>query len=280
MTTYDFNAINLFASSIFTVGALTYPAVDGTANAVLQTNGAGVLSLVTNNYVVGPSSAVANQVATYNGTSGKLIEASTATISPTGAAVFSGLVNGALTYPSVDSTAGFIMQTNGAGIISFVNPSATQDISQIFAELTTSYTSNVAAGDHIKFTTAGFTIGSDITIDLTTTYTNVAAVASLGRITVAGGKAYLLEGRITSFIESSHLGTMTLQWFNSDANTAIGNPLTYSGDGALAPQICFPDLKAYFNPPASPATVRVELRITANTGITTFVRGDVTCKFV
>jgi hypothetical protein len=115
---------------------------------------------------------------------------------------------------------------------------------------------------------------------LTTTYTNTAAVASLGRITVAGGKAYFLDGTITSFITNSHLATMTLQWFNSDANTAIGNPYVFVGDGALSPQICFVQVKAYFNPPSSPATVRVELRITANSGVTSFVRGDVKCIFV
>jgi len=69
-----------------------------------------------------------------------------------------------------------------------------------------------------------------------------------------------------------HSGSLTLQWFNADTTTAIGNPFIFLGDGALSPDFCTPIVKAYFAPAASPSTVRVELRITAVTGLASITR--------
>lgn len=269
----DFNT-NLLYSNKVTVGALNMPFVDTVAGALVKTDGAGNLTLSAGDtYVQGPASALADQVATYNGTTGKLIKASAASITVPGVATFTGLVNGALTYPSVDATSGYVLMTNGAGVLSLQDVSSAGE-SAAMAEVTALYNTNLSAGDHVKFTTIGYALGADITVDTTTTYTTTANVASLGRITVAGGKKWLCAVDIASFKFNLHNSTFTMQWFNADANTAIGSPIVVNGDGGANPDQCRAHLRAYFTPPSSPATVRIEVRITAATGLLSITRAD------
>jgi len=167
MTTYDFNVTNLSASSI-RCGDLELPTVDGAENSVVQSDGDGRLSLVTNRYVTGPNSSTNAQLATFSGTTGKVIQNSSATLSNAGVATFTGLVNGALTYPATDGTSGYVLATNGSGVLSFVNPS-TQGMSSTLGEVITSYSSDLDNNEHIKFNVSAYQIGTDISLDTTTT---------------------------------------------------------------------------------------------------------------
>jgi hypothetical protein len=278
MTTYDFNVTNLSASLIQS-GSLLLPNVDGAPNSVVQSNGSGTLSLVTNNYVTGPASSTATQLATFSGTTGKVIQNSAATLSNAGVASFTGLVNGALTYPAADSTSGYVLATNGAGVLSFVNPS-TQGMASTLGEVITSYTSDTSTNDHIKFAVSAYQIGTDISLDTTTAYTKVANVASLGRLTLSGGKKYLFTFVIQNLVFNTHLGGMTLQLFNSDTTTAIGNPYEYIGDGAIKPNTSTPMFFAYYAPTALPATTRVELRITAQSQLVSIGHAQVMARVI
>ena len=67
--------------------------------------------------VVGPAGATANAIARYDLTTGKLIKNSAVTISDTGAIT----VAGAFTLPIVDGTVNQVLQTNGAGVVSWAN---------------------------------------------------------------------------------------------------------------------------------------------------------------
>ena len=72
--------ITLSAGATPTPTTYTLPATDGTSGYVLSTNGSGVLSWIVRGDVVGPASATDNAVATFNLTTGKLIQNSGVTI--------------------------------------------------------------------------------------------------------------------------------------------------------------------------------------------------------
>uniref|UniRef100_A0A6C0JR01 Uncharacterized protein n=1 Tax=viral metagenome TaxID=1070528 RepID=A0A6C0JR01_9ZZZZ len=261
---YDFNTVNLSSSTI-KCGNLLLPTTDGSSGDLITTDGLGNLTLTVPPFVVGPVSATTNDLCLFNNNSGKEITSSTATCTPLGDLTVSSLINGALTYPNTDSTAGYLLSTDGSGVISFIAPSSDVDIqtNQAFSEVISVYSTNVSSGDHIKFNVDGFTNGSLITVDLTTTYTNTANVASLGRISLVTGHSYLLEGSLDLISIKDHVATFTVQWYNSDDNVALGNPFVYLADGEDHPKICNVNLKAYYNN-TSGSTKRVELRITNN----------------
>jgi hypothetical protein len=268
---YDFAVTNLSASTI-KCGNMLLPTTDGTAGELIKTDGAGNLSVSNLNYVSGPASNITTQIPIFSGTAGNVITNSTATMTAGGVATFNGLINGAVTFPTTDGTSGQVVTTNGAGVLSLQTIPPGSGQSSAFAEVIALYSTNIGVGDHIKFNTVGYALGGNITVDTTTTYTSAANVASLGRATVAGGKTYMLTGTIPSVTFSSHLGSLTLQWFNADTTTAIGNSFVFNGDGAISPQFCTIIAKSYYAPPASPATVRIELKITAVSGLNSISR--------
>lgn len=97
-----------------------------TANQVLTGNLVGgntVTSWVTNGAgtgdVIGPSSATDNALARFDSTTGKLIQNSVGVLSDAGAlSGLTGLVSSGITYPTSDGTSGYVMTTNGAGVLS------------------------------------------------------------------------------------------------------------------------------------------------------------------
>jgi hypothetical protein len=174
---------------------------------------------------------------------------------------------GALVLPTVDGASGQVVMTNGSGILSLQSIPGGSGQSSAFAEVTTNQSTNIGIGDHVKFATAGYSLGGAITVDTTTTYVNTTNTASLGRITLTGGLNYMLKGYIPSFFFASAVGSsFTIQWFNSDTSTAIGHPQLVNSPGSLEPEYGTAICMAFFNPPSSPATVRVELRFTAASG--------------
>jgi len=85
---------------------------------------------------------------------------------------------------------------------------------------------------------------------------------------------------IQNVIFTTHLGSMTLQLYNSDTTTAIGNSYTYTGDGALNPNTSTPMFFVYYAPAVSPATTRVELRITAESQLVSIGRAQVMARVI
>lgn len=258
---YDFNTDFLYSNHV-TCGALALPEVDAASGALVVTDGAGVLSLAVKAYVEGPASAVDESVAVYDGVTGKLIKSTGASVTVAGVATVTGLNVGALAYPAVDSTAGYLVQTDGAGTLSFVDPMSVAGVHDAAAaEQTTVYTADLAAGNHVKFTSLMFNVGSAVTMDTSTTYTTTANVDSLGRATLVAGNKYWLDFSIPRLKVKNHMSTFTIAWYNADANTQIGNSLVWIGDGASNPEMGMAQCKAYFAPVAN---TRVEMRIVTN----------------
>src|SRR6202000_1128431 len=103
------------------VGNYTLPAADGTSGQVLTTNGSGIISwqsTAVGGNVVGPGTSTNNALALFSGTTGKLIQNSSATLA-SGVLSLTGLVIGTQTYPASDGTSGQVLSTNGSGTLSW-----------------------------------------------------------------------------------------------------------------------------------------------------------------
>jgi len=83
-------------------------------------------------------------------------------------------------------------------------------------------TTELGNGDHITFANTLFTIGSNITLDTASPYSNVNGDASVGRITLAANRVYKLTGNPGQIIRSGiNDGELWLSWYN--ATTGFGN---------------------------------------------------------
>jgi hypothetical protein len=104
----------------------TLPSADGTNGQVLQTNGSGTLSWATagggSGDVVGPASATDNAVARFDGTTGKLIQNSAASIDDNGAATFVGAVNVSGTSTAGSNIKFYEDTDNGTNYVSLKAP--------------------------------------------------------------------------------------------------------------------------------------------------------------
>lgn len=161
---------------------------------------------------------------------------------------------GAVGYPSAHGASGQFLSTTGSGVLQFITGVSPSSIGSAFGQLNAFYTTNLTTGDHLKLDTQGYAT-ANVSVDTTTAYTTTANVASLGRITLAGGHAYLLSCVIPS-CQMMSSANMTLNWFNADTNAAIGTANAFSNGNN---NINLPQIYAYFNP--SIAT-RVEVRFT------------------
>lgn len=174
------------------------------------------------------------------------------------------LTVGSIKFPTADGTSGSILTTDGAGTLTFT----TQGNESLFSELTAEYTNNIDVGDHVKFNSIKDTSGTSIALDVTTAYTHTSNVASLGRFTLVGNgtNKYRI---ITNFIKYdllNHAKSFTVQWYDSDTNTAIGNAFEIKGMGQSGDKtIVNPEFRVYYTPAIN---VRVELRFTAIDGLT------------
>ena len=179
----------------------------------------------------------------------------------------SGLAVGALSYPSTDADAGFVLTTDGAGNLTFAEPTANSQ-SMVYGMLNASQATPIV-GDHLKFAVQLYSNGSLISLDSTTAYSKDPNVASMGRYTLASGHSYLLEAQVTNLVLNKHTGTATFQWYNSDDSSALGQPITVNGVGGATGAINygFGLIKAFITTTAS---ARVELRVTALTDVVSF----------
>lgn len=266
MSGYDFFLNHLFTKKA-TVGELQLPFLDGVAGDIVMTDGSGILSVTTPLYVVGPASSLDRALPVFDGITGKLIASTTATISPEGLMTVGSLKVGDVNIPSVDGTAGFIVATDGFGTLGFVNPLEhihSIETSSLLGSVSAPYTTNVADSDHIKFDVLDDG-GIGIQLDVTTAYVTTNNAASIGRITLTATHKYKLEANITQYALTTHAGTFSLQWFDVDANIAIGNIFNVKGLGQDG-NITYGNVIVIAT--VSPVTnVRVELRILSADGL-------------
>jgi len=106
--------------------------------------------------------------------------------------------------------------------------SSKQDInlakkSYIHAYMVGTQTTNVGNGDHIKWDTLGTQFGSDVTLDLATTYTSSANVASIGRFTLKAGKTYKLYTSLR--LRASSSTAIAIKWYDATNSSTIGRGL-------------------------------------------------------
>lgn len=198
------------------LGALTYPSTDGTVGQAITTDGTGILSLTTVGDVVGPVSSTDNALTRFDGTTGKLLQNSTATLSDVGQLNVSSLIAAGLSYPIADGTYGQSFVTDGSGTVSLASVS-NNVTSGLMNTLTTT---NIAVNDHIQFSVVDYK-GLTITLDTTSPYSTATNVASNGRFTLRGGHTYFLDAFVSYIDFSSSAGYITINWFNSDTNTNI-----------------------------------------------------------
>jgi hypothetical protein len=122
----------------------------------------------------------------------------------------------------------------------------------------TTYTSNVAVSDHIKFETVRSSSGSSITLDGFSAYSSATNTASVGRILLKANKTYRLWGSINNATGASYNPT---QWFNSDTNTGLGLVSGAPPPNSTTDRSVGAGTVAYITPTVD---TRVELRINFN----------------
>ena len=87
----------------------------------------------------------------------------------------------------------------------------------IFVQLAGAQTTNISAGDHVKFDTVVTSSGSSATLDTSTTYTTTQGAASIGRFTLKAGKTY----RLDAGIPWSDDGYIRFKWYDATNNNDI-----------------------------------------------------------
>ena len=127
---------------------------------------------------------------------------------------------------AIDSTAGKLYikssGTNNASGWAEVGQSASQ-LEYLQATLTADQSTNLNAGDHVKFDSVARSSGSSITLDTSTAYTSTANVDSIGRFTLQGGKTYRLTAITNVVIFDDATGNVDISWYDADSGTSLSD---------------------------------------------------------
>jgi len=219
---YDFYASQQYTDNL-KVRDITLPNTFTKAGDIPVVNSSGVLNLTTLQFVTGPSSSTTNNVAIFSDTTGQIIKNSTVGIN-SGVITASGLTLNNLVYPAVDGIAGSVITTNGANQLSF-SSTALPNPSFLYASMTTTQTTNLSVNDHLKFNNVIYNKGTGISLNTTSPYSIVTGAASIGRFTITTVDTFKLELSLIfiNFVDFS--GSLTLQWYNTTTNTAVGNSI-------------------------------------------------------
>lgn len=173
------------------------------------------------------------------------------------------------------------LNLNNQKIINVTNPVNSQDVatkqfvesqsnikSVMYGYLTTVYNTNITTVDHIKFNNYYYRAGDSITLDTSSAYSNSTGTPSIGRITLTAGKTYKLTASLCTVGFNSTSGYLSLRWYNSDTNGAIGAVTTwwhpsfnYTSGGLVVGVII------------TSSTTRVELKIN-NISNVDYIRGS------
>jgi hypothetical protein len=231
-------SVQAYNSKLDTFSALA----DGTANQVLTTNGAGVYSWTTpagSGDVVGPASAVNNNLVAFDTTTGKLIKDS-------GIAFGNVLVNTDIgvsvqaynskldTFSALaDGTANQVLTTNGAGVYSWTTPAGSGDVVGPASAVNNNLVAfDTTTGKLIK--DSGIAFGNVlVNADIGVTVQNYTALlTSIGGLSVIQGD--LIVGSATNTTTRLAKGTPG-QILSCDASFPlwIDPPIIYTRDATL-----------------------------------------------
>ena len=159
---------------------------------------------------------------------------------------------------------GITGSTGSQGITGLFGPTGPTGFRNLLvARSSTLQNTNRSAGDHIKFNSIIYSTGSNISLDTTTTYTNTAGAASVGRFTLQPGsyKMYSTLG----YVENS----ATFRWTDSSGNSLPGQVSTndvgsfYTGSSNSV--MVLPSIVACTT---TSSTLLIELRIISTSGLT------------
>src|SRR6266404_3532138 len=159
--------------------------------------------------------------------------------------------------------------------------SGTKDF--IFAHSSALQNANIGAADHLKFDTVDFSRpsvaqltgalgGAAMSLDTSTAYVNTNGTASIGRISLRGGKMYKLECSPGYVLFSGATGLLSLQWFDMTSLTtpvALGQPTSIYAQTDAAHDGANGDLLAFYNAGGGQNDVfLLEVQITVATAVT------------
>lgn len=97
-----------------------------------------------------------------------------------------------------------------------VNTSTRSGVKEyVFGKMATQQSTNIAANDHLKFDTVVASRGSAAVLDTTTTYSNSAGAASIGRVTLKGGLTYRLRASIPYVLGSGATGLLDVVFYDA-----------------------------------------------------------------
>jgi hypothetical protein len=159
--------------------------------------------------------------------------------------------------------------------------SGTKDFIQ--ARLHAAQSSNIGAGDHVKFdsidyqrggglntTVTGAASGGAVSLDTSTAYVTTLNVTTIGRFGLRGGKVYRLTVNPGHVTFSGATGALQYEWYDTTGNAVIGvataqvlalTDATNEGQGG--------SLSVFFAPGGGQQDISyVELRIVAATALT------------
>ena len=202
----------LSANLSFSLNGMVYPLTDGTANQVLATDGSGNIGFMTVS-ISNDSQSYTNALIQSGNFTGNVVS-STLTAATIGASTFS--LNG-MAYPVVDGSANQVLATDGAGALTFIDVSTSND-GQTYTNAwiqSGNFTGNVVSST-INSSAIGDEQGSS------GNFTSLAATANLtvdGSANLAGLVYPTADGSANQFLVTAGNGHMTF----ASVNVLLGN---------------------------------------------------------
>jgi hypothetical protein len=170
----------------------------------------------------------------------------------------------AVVQGSGPTAVGQTLVATGEGTASWQNPI----LNVVHGYVSSTQSTNLSAGDHVKFNSSYFSVGSDIALDSSSSYTTTLGAPSIGRITLAANHTYKLT---FSPNEGVGQGAIYFEWRDANNGSSIGvgtrlddgqqgSPPTAGDHATGAPCV------GYYQTSGSPGLV--EVVITYNGGFT------------
>lgn len=111
------------------------------------------------------------------------------------------------------------MPTANAGDVNTSTKTGVKEF--VFAKMATQQTTNIAAGDHLKFDTVVASRGGSVALDTSTAYVTTAGAAAIGRFTLKAGLTYKLVAGVPYVLGSGATGLLDVVWYDATAGANL-----------------------------------------------------------
>lgn len=105
-----------------------------------------------------------------------------------------------------------------AGTVDTQTPSGTKDF--VFGKMATQQSTNIAAGDHLKFDTSLASSGNSAVLDTSTAYVTTIGAAAIGRVSLKANRRYRLRCDVPYILGSGATGLLDIQFYDATGNAA------------------------------------------------------------